>query len=106
VHPGLVDTQLAGRSGKNFANWNGEKFFKLLGAYVGLDDGSYTNLFTIASKDFKPEQSGEYFVRVAKTRKESMMAWETGQAKDLKLAERLDKWTREKMTQEGWVKTT
>ncbi len=74
--------------------------FKFLGAYIPADEGSYTNLFTLASKDFKQEQSGKYFERVAKSGLQSC------QAKDMNLADQLEKWTSKEMAKEGWVKET
>jgi hypothetical protein len=62
--------------------------------------GRITSLFCVASKNMKKEQSGKYFERVAK----SGTWWESQYAKDLHLAEKLEKLTREQMDKEGLVK--
>jgi NAD(P)-dependent dehydrogenase (short-subunit alcohol dehydrogenase family) len=98
VHPGLVESQLADRAGENFNYLS--KFLRLMRQYIDSDRGSYTSLFCVASKDMKKEQSGKYFERVAK----SGTWWESKYAKDPHLAEKLEKWTREQMDKEGWVK--
>ncbi|KAF8860430.1 short chain dehydrogenase [Acephala macrosclerotiorum] len=65
VHPGLVDSQLAGR-----VEGSGLKAllstFKFLGGYWDADRGSWTSVFCAASKDMKREQSGWYWERIAK----------------------------------------
>jgi hypothetical protein len=95
----LSSSQLAARAGSNFNIMR--KVLHLLGLYIDADEGSYTSLFTLASKEFKAEHSGKYFERVAKTG--TWWVWESGYAKDMKLAEKLEKWTREEMVKEGWV---
>ena len=97
VHPGLVESQLADRAGDNF-NYM-QKFLRLMGQYIETDQGSYTSLFCVASNGMNKEQSGRYFVRVAKTG----TWWESWYARDAQLAKNLEQWTREQMNKEGWV---
>jgi len=101
VHPGLVETNLAtsvGESGSGMTN-----VLMVLGKF-GLmwpaDKGSYTSLFCVASWDMKAEQSGTYFEVFRRCLEPR---WQSGAAKDGKLAERLDEWTRQVMRREEWV---
>jgi NAD(P)-dependent dehydrogenase (short-subunit alcohol dehydrogenase family) len=96
VHPGLVESGLAGRSeGALLATLLSA--FRLFGGYTDADTGSWTSVFCVASPEFKKEQSGTYFERIAKA------GWQSGNAKDMKLAKKLDTSTRDKMVKEGWV---
>ena len=101
VHPGLVETNLA-----NTVTETGSSLMKVfpIARMVGLtftaDKGSWSSLFGVASGDMKAEQSGMYF-EVFKRLGEPW--WQSSAAKDAKLAERLDAWTKEIMTKEGWV---
>jgi retinol dehydrogenase-12 len=54
-----------------------------LGARVDADKGSWTSVFCVASWDMKSEQSGL--------------------AKCLELAERLEEWTQKTMMEGGWL---
>ena len=54
----------------------------------------------MANKDFKQKESGLYLQRDVKT----TSLWQSSYAKDVKLADKLEKWTEEEMTKEGWVK--
>jgi hypothetical protein len=47
----------------------------------------------------RKEQGGRYLQRDVKPTD----IWESSHAKDIKLAEKLEKWTQEEMTKEGWV---
>jgi hypothetical protein len=98
VHPGLVESQLADRAGKNFNVMS--KLLRLMGQYIDGDQGSYTSLFCVASMEMNKEQSGKYFERVAKTG----TWWESKYARDMQLAAKLEEWTRKEMTKEGWLK--
>lgn len=72
----------------------------LLRQYISSDEGSYAPLYILANKDFKREESGLYIRRDVKTTN----LWQSSYAKDMKLADELEKWTEEEMTKEGWVK--
>jgi len=101
VHPGLVETNLA-----NTVTETGSSLMKVfpIARMVGLtftaDKGSWSSLFGVASRDMKAEQSGMYF-EVFKRLGEPW--WQSGAAKDAKLAEKLDVWTKEIMSKEGRV---
>jgi hypothetical protein len=97
VHPGLVESQLAGH-----AEGGGLKVllsvFKAFGGYTDADTGSWTSVFCAASPEMKAMQSGTYFERIAKKGLESRAA------KDVDLAQRLEDWTKAEMVKEGWAK--
>ena len=97
VHPGLVDSQLAGR-----VDGSGLRgllvVFKMLGRYWDGDRGSWTSVFCAASPELKSGQSGWYWERIAKK------GWESRNAKNLELAKNLEDWTEKLMVKEGWVK--
>ncbi|KAJ5721151.1 NAD(P)-binding protein [Penicillium malachiteum] len=88
VHPGLVETNLAtavGKSGPGMSTLF--LVLRILGLMWSTDKGSWTSLFCIASQDMKAEQSGAYlemFRRFGEPR------WQSGAAKDERLAERLE----------------
>jgi hypothetical protein len=77
-----------------------EKVLLLLRQYISGDEGSYAPLYALANKNFKREESGIYLQRDVKTTR----VWQSSYAKDMKLADKLEKWTEEEMTKEGWVK--
>jgi hypothetical protein len=79
-----------------------EKVLLLLRQYISSDEGSYAPIWALANKDFKREESGLYLQRDVKTTN----FWQSSHAKDMKLAEKLEKWTDEEMTKESWVKNT
>lgn len=97
VHPGLVRSQLSGKveAGRTRGLL---QVFNMLGGYCEPDMGSWTSVFCAASPEFKKEQSGTYFERIAKKGSQS------ANAKNMELAERLEKWTNEQMVKEEWVK--
>lgn len=98
VHPGLVETNLADSVGGPITSVF--SVARMVGLIWPADKGSYNSLFLIASQDMKAEQSGQYceiFKRFGEPR------WQSGPAKDEKLAERLEEYTRKIMTQEGWI---
>jgi NAD(P)-dependent dehydrogenase (short-subunit alcohol dehydrogenase family) len=101
VHPGLVETNLAdGVSGTGFAMMGVISVLRAMGMFWSADKGSYNSLYCVAGKDFKVEQSGGYleiFGRFGEP------WWQSGPAKDAKLAERLEDHTKEVMKKEGWV---
>ncbi|KAF5023220.1 hypothetical protein F66182_4728 [Fusarium sp. NRRL 66182] len=101
IHPGLVETNLAtGVEQSQTAMLSVITILRMLRLVWSADKGSWNNLFCVASLDMKPEQSGAYldvFSRFGEP------WWESGAAKDEKLAEKLDAWTREVMKTEGWL---
>jgi hypothetical protein len=73
---------------------------RMVGMIWPADKGSYTSLFCVASEDMEAEQSGGYF-EIFKRFGEPW--WQSGPAKDAKLGEKLEEYTREVMRKEGWV---
>ena len=101
VHPGMVETNIAagvGDSGSGMMSIL--SVYRMFGLIWSPDKGSWNSLFCVASREMKAEQSGGYF-EIFKRFGEPR--WQSGAAKDEKLAERLDEWTREVMRTEGWV---
>lgn len=102
VHPGMVETNLSTpvvESGSGMKNVF--SVLRMFGLICPADKGSWTSLFCAASQDMKAEQSGTYleiFQRCGEPR------WQSGAAKDEKLAEKLEEWTEEVMRKEGWVR--
>ncbi|MCJ1376985.1 hypothetical protein MMC17_000075 [Xylographa soralifera] len=98
VHPGLVETQLSARAETPMA-W---KMMIAVAGAVGLkadaDMGSWTSAFCAASPKMRKEQSGTYFQRIAEA------GWQSGMAKDMVLAAKLEAWTGKVMKKEGWIK--
>ncbi|OBT69659.1 hypothetical protein VE03_00977 [Pseudogymnoascus sp. 23342-1-I1] len=95
VHPGMVETNLANSLGESGSPMSSIfSVFRMFGLVWPADKGSYTSLFCAASQDMTPEQSGTYqeiWKRCGEPK------WQSGAAKDEKLAERLDEWTRQAM---------
>jgi len=101
VHPGVVETNLAtsvNESGGIFKSV--VSVFRMFGLMYTADKGSWTSLFCAASQDMKAEQSGGYFEIFHRF---GEPWWQSKEAKDLKLAEKLEGWTRETMGKEGWL---
>lgn len=101
VHPGLVETNLATTVD------SGEKgMLNLLSALRCLrllwsaDKGSWNSLFCAAGQDMKAEQSGKY---IELYHRFGEPWWQSGSSKDGELAKKLDEWTRETMSKDGWV---
>ncbi|KAI1348353.1 hypothetical protein F5Y01DRAFT_214215 [Xylaria sp. FL0043] len=102
VHPGIVETNLASSVGEEGASMLGAiNVVRKLGFTITADKGSWTSLFLVASRDMKPEQSGSYCEIHGRF---GEPWWQSGPAKDAKLAERLEEWTGEVMRKEGWVR--
>lgn len=95
MHPGLVESGLVTKVESGAL----KGLVTVLAAFksTNADRGSWTSVFCAASPDFKKEQSGTYFVRIAKK------GWESGNAKNMELAKKLENWTKELMGKEGWV---
>jgi NAD(P)-dependent dehydrogenase (short-subunit alcohol dehydrogenase family) len=61
VSPGLVETNLAdGVSRSGFTMTSVASVLRMVSLFWSADKGSYNNLFCVASKDMKAEQSVEY----------------------------------------------
>jgi NAD(P)-dependent dehydrogenase (short-subunit alcohol dehydrogenase family) len=100
VHPGVVETNIATSGNFGSGIMGAFSVLRMFGLIWPADKGSWTTLFCAASQDMEAEQSGTYceiFRRFGEPR------WQSGAAKDGKLAERLEEWTRELMRKEGWV---
>jgi len=95
VHPGLVETNLAdGVDKSGFAMTSVISVLRMTGMFWSADKGSHNSLFCAASKDMRAEQSGAYleiFGRFGEP------WWESCPAKDAKLAEKLEAYTKEVM---------
>ncbi|KAF2837991.1 NAD(P)-binding protein [Patellaria atrata CBS 101060] len=102
VHPraSRIFSQLAGRT--TDANLQRLlKFFNFFGGYVNGDIGSYTSVFCGASSEMKSEQSGKYFVRIAKVASHADPL--SPSAKNDVVRDKLEQWTQKTMSLEGWV---
>jgi NAD(P)-dependent dehydrogenase (short-subunit alcohol dehydrogenase family) len=101
VHPGIVESGLAGSAEQNTTGFSGVLWaMRKMGVTMEADKGAWTNLWCVAGKEMTAERSGGYeevFNRCGEP------GWMSGPAKDAKLAERLEEWTEESMTREGWV---
>lgn len=96
VHPGLVDSQIGARA--EFPTGM-KTAFALIGRLVSVDGdtGSWTSVFCAAGPEMKGAQSGTYFQRLAEA------GWQSGMAKDIQLADKLQDWTAKEMKEEGWL---
>lgn len=97
VHPGLVESQLGVRAEIPSVMKKLFDVYGALGGRIDSDTGSWTSVFCAASPRMRKEQSGTYFQRVAEA------GWQSGMAKNMVLAAKLEDWTAEKMKKEGWV---
>lgn len=92
VHPGVVETNLATSVGESVSGVRSVfSVLRMFGLIWPADKGSWTSLFCAASHDMKAEQSGTYFEIFQRF---GEPWWQSSTAKDGKLAERLDDWTR------------
>lgn len=89
VHPGVVETNLATALGWTMTS--ALSVMRTVGLIFPADKGSWTSLYCAASQDMTAEQSGGY-LEISKRFGEPR--WQSGAAKDEKLAERLEEWTR------------
>jgi NAD(P)-dependent dehydrogenase (short-subunit alcohol dehydrogenase family) len=97
VHPGLVESQLGVRAELPTVIKVLITPYVAMGGRIDGDTGSWTSVFCAASSEMKKEQSGTYFQRIAKA------GWQSGNAKDMVLAAKLEDWTSEEMKKRGWV---
>ena len=70
----------------------------MAGARWPADKGSWTSLYCVASPEMKAENSGVYFERIAKAG-----GMQSAKSNDMKLAEKLEDWTRKEMKAKGFV---
>jgi NAD(P)-dependent dehydrogenase (short-subunit alcohol dehydrogenase family) len=98
VHPGLVSTNIGTQAELPF--WMRMLILPLqmTGQAWDADKGSWTNLYCVASPDMKKEHAGVYFERIAKPN-----GWQSGKAKDMELARKLEEWTASEMRKGGWI---
>lgn len=96
VHPGLVKSQLGTRAELPALLKILIAPYIAMGGMIDGDKGSWTSLFCAASPEMKKEESGAYFQRVADSG-----GWQSSMAKDVELADRLEKWTCEQMGKWG-----
>ncbi|XXH05959.1 hypothetical protein Hte_012402 [Hypoxylon texense] len=102
VHPGMVETNIATSVGESGSPVAGAfSVFRALGLVWPTDKGSWNSVFCAASPAMTAAQSGAYLEIYGRC---GEPWWMSGAAKDAKLAERLEEWTRETMRREGWVK--
>ncbi|KAK9482718.1 hypothetical protein V1527DRAFT_446908 [Lipomyces starkeyi] len=101
VHPGTVNTNLipkaTGTRVLAIISSIVTVLMKVLPISVSAEKGAYTQLFAIASDQFKREMSGAYLVPVAK------VGTMTKQGKDDELAKALWKWTENEMKRAGYI---
>jgi hypothetical protein len=86
----LVETQLGVRAEIPSLMRKIFDIYGAIGGRIGSDAGSWTSVFVAASPEMK-EQSGTYFQRVAEA------GWQSGKAKNMVFATKLEDWTREEM---------
>lgn len=102
VHPGVVETNLATPAGESGSSVGSVlTVMRMLRLMYSADKGSWSSVFFAASPDMKAEESGSYseiFHRFGEPR------WQSGPAKDEKLREKLEEWTRGMARDEGWLR--
>jgi NAD(P)-dependent dehydrogenase (short-subunit alcohol dehydrogenase family) len=98
VHPGFVKSELGNKA--EFSWWMKAMVppARWMGLEVDADKGAWTSLFCVAAKEMKQEDCGKYWQRFADPN-----GWQSGLAKDLELAEKLDSWTKKEMEKGGWM---
>jgi retinol dehydrogenase 12 len=98
IHPGLVKTNIGTRAQLPWWLWLFIVPLQMTGQAWDADKGSWTNVFCVASPDMKKEHAGVYFERIAKPN-----GTQTGKAKDMELARKLEEWTLGEMGKGGWI---
>ncbi|KAI4642817.1 uncharacterized protein J4E79_011433 [Alternaria viburni] len=101
VHPGLVETNL--QEGVNKSNLAMQGMITVLrktGMFWSSDRGSYNSLYCVAGDGMTAEQSGGYLEIFGRFGEPTC---ESKPARDAKLAERLEEYTKEEMKKGGWV---
>ena len=97
VHPGLVESQLSVSAQLPILLKMMVQVYGSTGGRVDADTGSWTSIFCAASPEMVKEQSGTYFQRIAEA------GWQSGMAKDMALASKLEEWTREEMKKDSSI---
>lgn len=98
IHPGVVWTGLTSKATEMPLYMKvAIVVLNAFGGICGSDEGAWTSVFSVSSPEMKPQQSGTYMTRIVKP------GYESGKAKDLKLALKLEEWTQKEMEKEGWV---
>jgi retinol dehydrogenase-12 len=98
VHPGLVKSELGAKAELPGLMKVLLAPYRWAGGEFDGDKGSWTSLYCVASEEMKREECGRYFQRVADPN-----GWQSATAKDEKLAEELEEWTKTEMVKGGWV---
>lgn len=98
VHPGLVKSNLGTRAELPAFMKALIAPYRWVGGDIDADQGAWTSLFCAASPAMRREDCGKYWQRLADPN-----GWQSGLAKDVKLAGKLEEWTREEMRKGGWV---
>lgn len=98
VHPGLVKSDLGGKAQLPSMMKALLAPYRWVGGELDADKGAWTSLFCVAGAQMKREDCGKYWQRIADPN-----GWQSGCAKDLELAEKLEKWTLAEMRRGGWV---
>jgi NAD(P)-dependent dehydrogenase (short-subunit alcohol dehydrogenase family) len=99
VQPGFVNTGLLNKAtGTWMFHLSAviKAFVRLRGKVLDADEGSFTQLYVVASKGLGSEVSGKYFDE----RKEKLPS---SQAMDQQLREKLERWTEDRMRAGGWI---
>lgn len=97
VHPGLVESHIGDKAEMPRIARALFGVYGYLGGSVNVDVGSWTSVFCVASPEMTAEQSGMYFQRIAEP------GWQHRMAKEMGLANRLEKWTNTEMGNGGWL---
>jgi len=97
VHPGHVDTQLNTQATSMGLLTKLVPVLRWVGAFIKPKQGAYTQLWAVAGSDFKADQSGDYFVPIAKKGQESRHAMNP------EMRQKLEEWTRKTMSVDGWM---
>ncbi|KAL2065814.1 hypothetical protein VTL71DRAFT_3484 [Oculimacula yallundae] len=101
VHPGVVETNLATAvEGSTFST--AVSVMRCLGLMYSAEKGAWSSLFCVAGTDMTKEQCGGY-IDVHGRLGEPW--WVSGKAKDERLAEKLEEWSKETMGREGWIES-
>jgi hypothetical protein len=78
-----------------------QKALQCFGVYVSPDEGAYGSLFCVASSEFKPEMSGEYFVPDSKAG--TKIGKPSKSAADGELAVKLWEWSERELKGKGFI---
>lgn len=99
INPGLVRSSLGNKAEARGVLEAVAKLAGWVGQAIDADQGSWTSLHCAAGKDMKREESGSYWQRMCNPN-----GWQSANAKDEGLIEKLEEWTRAEMEKSGWLK--